>query len=106
MFAEGAGEAVEQWLQRIEGDSAATGLDEDLGRHSRNNSKSTQFGDSLIQHANLGGVVWLVGAFIEQPISRDMRYSTLEQRHAALIVSQQMHIRAQAWTDHIDVLRP
>ena len=48
-------------------------------------------------------VVWLVGALVDQAVGGDMGHNSLESRHAALIVWQEMHIRSQSAMNHIDV---
>src|SRR5882757_9214172 len=82
-------EAVEQRLQGVERHGPTTGLDEHLGRHSRNNPDTVDLGDPRILHPNPGGVIWLVGALIEQTVGGHLRNGALEPRHAALVVGQE-----------------
>jgi len=65
-------EAVEQGSQRVEGHGTVPGLDENLRRHSRNDLDPVGFGDARILHPDLGRIVWLVGALIEETIGGDL----------------------------------
>ena len=59
-----------------------------------------------ILHANLRGVVGLIGALVDQTVGRNVRHGPVEPWYAALIVGQEIHVGAQSGTDHIDVLGP
>ena len=99
-------EAVEQRPESVERHGAATGLDEHLGRHSRNNLNTIDPDACRILHANLRCVVGLIRALVDQTVGRNVRHSPMEPWYAALIVGQQIHVGAQSGTDHIDVLGP
>jgi hypothetical protein len=80
ILAKRAIEAVEQRPEGVEGDGAATSIDEHLGRHPGNDLDSVQRSDSFVVHANLRGVIRLVGPFVEKAVGGDVRDNSLESR--------------------------
>jgi hypothetical protein len=48
----------------------------------------------LVLHANLRGVVRLVGPLVDQAVGGDVNHLSLESRHSTLIIGQEMHVYA------------
>jgi hypothetical protein len=86
VLAKSVSETVKQRSECVESHGAATGLDEHLRRHPRNNANAVEFCQPLVLHANLRGVVRLVGPLVDQAIGRDVNHLSLESRHPPLII--------------------